>query len=55
MPELTYKEMVIQYGQIASVKWYDAVTGTISKNEAEKIYEGLLKYCCLDTLVMVKI
>lgn len=54
-PNHSYKEMDIQNGQNASVRWFDAVTGTVSAEEAEAIFEALLKYCCLDTLAMVEI
>ena len=55
VPELSYKDIDIQNGQVASVRWYDAVTGAVSDVEAQKIFADLLKYCCLDTLAMVEI
>lgn len=55
VPEFSYKELDIQNGQIASIRWYDAVTGVVNAEVAEKTYKSLLKYCCLDTLAMVKI
>jgi len=55
VPEFSYKELDIQNGQIASIRWYDAVTGGVSKEVAEDTCSSLLKYCCLDTLAMVKI
>lgn len=55
IPELSYKEMDIQNGQNASVRWYDAVTGAVAPEEAKSIYDALIKYCCLDTLAMVEI
>lgn len=54
-PELSYKEMDIQNGQVASVRWYDAVTGAVSKEASQKIFDDLINYCCLDTLAMVEI
>ena len=55
VPELTYKDIDIQNGQVASVRWYDAVTKAVSATEAKKIFADLLKYCRLDTLAMVEI
>lgn len=55
VPEFSYKEMDIQNGLVASIRWYDAVMGIADKDQAEKTYDALLKYCCLDTLAMVKI
>lgn len=55
VPEFSYKEMDIQNGAIASIRWYDAVSSNVNAEQAKKTYESLLKYCCLDTLAMVKI
>ncbi|MEX0748773.1 MAG: DUF2779 domain-containing protein [Candidatus Saccharimonadales bacterium] len=55
VPEFSYKEMDIQNGLVASIRWYDAVMGAVDEEQAQKTYEALLKYCCLDTLAMVKI
>jgi len=55
VPEFSYKVMDIQNGLVASIRWYDAVMGVVDEEQAEKTYEDLLKYCCLDTLAMVKI
>jgi hypothetical protein len=54
-PELSYKDLGIQNGATASIRWYDAVVGNVPEDQAKKIYQDLLKYCCLDTLAMVKI
>ena len=55
VPEFSYKELGIQNGATASIRWYDAVVGNVPEDQAKKIYQDLLKYCCLDTLAMVKI
>jgi hypothetical protein len=55
IPEFSYKEMEIQNGLVASIRWYDAVMGVVDKEQAKKTYGDLIKYCCLDTLAMVKI
>jgi hypothetical protein len=55
VPELSYKDIDIQNGQVASVRWYDAVTNAVDDIDANKIFNDLLKYCCLDTLAMVEI
>ena len=54
-PELSYKDLGIQNGATASIRWYDAIVGNVPEDQAKKIYQDLLKYCCLDTLAMVKI
>lgn len=55
VPEFSYKELDIQNGATASVRWYDAVMGNMPDDEAKHTFDALLKYCCLDTLAMVKI
>lgn len=55
VPEFSYKELDIQNGSTAQIRWYDAVTGNMTDEEAKQTYASLLKYCCLDTLAMVKI
>lgn len=53
--DVSYKEMDIGNGATAAIRWLDAVTGVVSSEEATKTYDALIKYCCLDTLAMVKI
>jgi len=53
-PHLSYKELNINKGDIASVKWFDVTIGK-NQEEAEQVYADLLVYCGLDTLAMVEI
>lgn len=53
-PHLSYKELNINKGDIASVKWFDVTIGN-KRDEAEQVYADLLVYCRLDTLAMVEI
>jgi CRISPR/Cas system-associated exonuclease Cas4 (RecB family) len=55
IPELSYKELDIQNGGVAALRWYQMATGSVEYDDQEKIYADLLKYCCLDTLAMYKI
>lgn len=55
VPELSYKEMQIQNGGIACLRWFQMATGVVPNEEGDKIYKNLLKYCELDTLAMYKI
>ena len=55
VPEFSYKDMEIQNGLVASIRWYDSVMGVVDEKQAKENFEALLKYCCLDTLAMVKI
>ena len=55
VPEFSYKGMDISNGEIAAIRWYEAVTGQVDARQAQKTYDDLLKYCRLDTLAMVKI
>jgi len=54
VPELSYKELPINKGDMAMLAWWDMVN---SQDESKKkqTADELLKYCGLDTLAMVKI
>ncbi|HRN97516.1 MAG TPA: DUF2779 domain-containing protein [Candidatus Saccharibacteria bacterium] len=54
VPELSYKELAIGKGDIASVRWYEIATKE-NDDDAERVFTDLLAYCQLDTLAMVKI
>jgi hypothetical protein len=55
VPELSYKDLDINEGVLASNSWGDMVTKEMRQEEKDKIYDDLLKYCELDTLAMVRI
>ncbi|EKD63008.1 MAG: hypothetical protein ACD_51C00365G0002 [uncultured bacterium] len=55
VPELSYKNLEIQKGDIASLKWFGIARGEITGAEKDTIFKNLLKYCHLDTLAMVEI
>lgn len=55
VPEFSYKDLDIQNGLSAAIRWHEAVSGAVEPEDAEKVYESLLEYCRLDTLAMVKI
>jgi len=55
VPELTYKELLIQDGATASERWLACVIGEVEQLEAADVFEGLRRYCHLDTLAMVRI
>ncbi|MGM0583025.1 MAG: DUF2779 domain-containing protein, partial [Bacteroidota bacterium] len=55
VPELSYKDLDINEGVLASNSWGDMVTKEMTQKEKDKIYDDLLKYCELDTLAMVRI
>lgn len=54
VPELSYKDLSIGKGDIASVRWYEIVTKE-NDSDAEQVFSDLLTYCKLDTLAMVEI
>lgn len=54
-PEVSYADLAIQNGMIATIKWHHATDGRMTKNEQQETFNHLLKYCELDTLAMVKI
>lgn len=54
-PEVSYNDLAIQNGMIATIKWHHATDGRLSKKEQKQTFQDLLSYCDLDTLAMVKI
>jgi hypothetical protein len=54
VPHLSYKELAIGKGDLASVRWYEIATHEDSTN-ADQVFADLLEYCKLDTLAMVEI
>jgi len=55
VPELSYKEFVVQNGGSASRYWAEMVYGDLTPEERQKIAHELKKYCGLDTYAMYKI
>ncbi|HEX7259713.1 MAG TPA: DUF2779 domain-containing protein [Candidatus Saccharimonadia bacterium] len=55
VPELTYSDLAIQKGDVASKLWEQTAQGKITGKQAEKIYADLRIYCGQDTLAMVRI
>lgn len=53
-PHLSYKELAIGKGDLASVRWYEIAVGE-NKSGAEQVFADLLEYCKLDTFAMVEI
>jgi hypothetical protein len=53
-PHLSYKELDIGKGDLASVRWFDSIIGD-KKGDVEKVCSDLLVYCGLDTMAMVEI
>ncbi len=54
VPELSYKDLPINKGDMAMIAWWEMVHST-EPTTKQKTIESLLKYCGLDTLAMVKI
>jgi hypothetical protein len=54
-PELSYKELDVQNGEMAAARWYEAVSAKVDDEKANQTFESLLTYCGLDTFAMVRI
>ena len=54
-PTVSYADLAIQNGMVATIKWHHATDGRMSKKEQKETFTNLLKYCELDTLAMVRI
>jgi hypothetical protein len=55
VPRLSYGDLNIGDGMLASNTWGDMVTTEMKQEDKDKIYNDLLNYCELDTLAMVEI
>jgi len=55
VPEMSYKNLLVQDGGMAADTWSRIVAGEYSEEEAQRQIAALKEYCCLDTLAMVKI
>ena len=53
-PHLSYKDLAIGKGDLASVRWYEIAVGE-DKSGADQVFADLLEYCKLDTFAMVEI
>ncbi len=52
--KLSYKDLNINHGQLASISWYKMIKNNLPEPEKKQIEKDLLDYCCLDTYGMVK-
>ena len=55
VPEINYEELDIQEGSVAAVAFPKMIAATTDAGEKERIMKGLLEYCKMDTLAMVKL
>jgi hypothetical protein len=55
VPELSYDEMEINEGGLASVAWWNLAFGNLQDQEEKALISNLEKYCKLDTMAMVEI
>lgn len=53
-PHLSYKDLAIGKGDLASVRWYEIAVGE-DRSGADQVFADLLEYCKLDTFAMVEI
>ena len=55
LPEMTYKNLEIQEGQLAGLEYVRMIDVSTPAEEKKKIKKNLLTYCGHDTLAMLKI
>jgi predicted RecB family nuclease len=55
VPSMSYENLSIQEGSLASLEYMRIINGGTSVTEKEKIRKNLLEYCGIDTLGMVMI
>ncbi|RJQ53244.1 MAG: DUF2779 domain-containing protein [Actinobacteria bacterium] len=55
VPELSYDDLAIDNGDVATLRYVSAVFGEASEGERQKIFKDLKEYCGRDTLAMVRL
>jgi len=54
-PHLSYTGLEINHGMLASIRWFQLVTGEVPESDKERVMKHLRQYCKLDTLAMVEV
>ena len=54
-PHLSYHDLEINHGMLASIRWFELVTGKFPDSEKDLLFTNLREYCKLDTLAMVEV
>jgi len=54
-PHLSYADLEINHGMLASIRWFELITGKIPASEKQRVLECMRQYCKLDTLAMVEV
>ncbi len=54
-PQHSYRDLEIGGGLLASIRWFEVITGKIPEKDKEQVMVDLRSYCHLDTLAMVEI
>jgi len=55
VPDLSYQGLAIPNGEVAALRYQEAVWGGLPECEREAVFNELLEYCGLDTLAMVRL
>lgn len=53
--DLSYEGLAVQDGEVASLRWAEAVHSDIAESLREAIFDDLRAYCATDTLALVKL
>jgi hypothetical protein len=54
-PHLSYANLEINHGMLASIRWFELITGKIPASEKDSVLKNMRQYCKLDTLAMVEV
>jgi hypothetical protein len=55
VPDLSYQGLAIPNGEVATLRWAQAVYGEVDEPERQQIFADLRAYCATDTLGLVRI
>lgn len=53
--DLSYDGLAVPNGEVAALRYQEAVWGDLPETEREAVFSDLLQYCAVDTLAMVRL
>ncbi len=55
VPELSYQGLAVSSGEVASLRWAQAVHGQLEEEERSQVFADLRAYCATDTLALARV
>ncbi|MBN1629656.1 MAG: DUF2779 domain-containing protein [Thermoleophilia bacterium] len=55
VPDLSYQGLAIPNGEVATLRYQEAVWNNMPESKRDTVFNDLLQYCAVDTLAMVRV